>query len=95
MRKPKANHERKYPRCTRCDKQREASTLPADGVCRKCRGEESARAARIVPGGMTLEEIGAKLGITRERARQIEESALTKLRRLPDARLLREFLEKP
>lgn len=32
------------------------------------------------PHGMTLEEIGAAMGITRERVRQIETSALMKLR---------------
>jgi hypothetical protein len=32
------------------------------------------------PFGMTLEEIGACMGITRERVRQIENSALSKLR---------------
>lgn len=32
------------------------------------------------PCGMTLEEIGACMGITRERVRQIENSALQKLR---------------
>lgn len=32
-------------------------------------------------GGMQLEEIGAVFGTTRERARQIEESALVKLRK--------------
>jgi hypothetical protein len=31
------------------------------------------------PAGMTLEEIGAYMGITRERVRQIEHSALRKL----------------
>lgn len=40
-------------------------------------------AARLVvtnnPAGMTLEEIGAVMGITRERVRQIEHSALAKL----------------
>jgi hypothetical protein len=32
------------------------------------------------PCGMTLEEIGAHMGITRERVRQIENSALAKLK---------------
>lgn len=31
-------------------------------------------------GGMTLEEVGARLGITRERARQVEQAALEKVR---------------
>jgi len=34
-------------------------------------------------GGMTLEEVGELLNMTRERARQIEEGALRKLRHLP------------
>ena len=34
-------------------------------------------------GGMTLDEIGELLNMTRERARQIEEGALRKLRHLP------------
>lgn len=45
--------------------------------------EEHVEARDIVkanPDGMTLEEIGAHLGITRERVRQIEASALMKLR---------------
>jgi RNA polymerase primary sigma factor len=41
----------------------------------------------------TLEEIGHTLGITRERVRQIEEQALTKLRLPPRARVLKAFLE--
>ncbi len=35
-------------------------------------------------GTYTLEEIGQKFGLTRERIRQIEENALSKLRRSPD-----------
>jgi hypothetical protein len=37
-------------------------------------------AVKAHPYGMTLEEIGAEMGITRERVRQIETSALGKLR---------------
>ena len=33
------------------------------------------------PGGATLEEVAAALGVTRERVRQIEEVALRKCRR--------------
>jgi RNA polymerase primary sigma factor len=40
----------------------------------------------------TLASIGAKMGVSRERARQIEVRALRKLRHLRRARLLKEFL---
>lgn len=45
--------------------------------------EQHPEAMQVVadhPEGMTLEQIGAKMGITRERVRQIEASALEKLR---------------
>lgn len=41
---------------------------------------------------MTLEEIGALLGITRERVRQIKEKALSRLRHVSQARALASFL---
>jgi RNA polymerase primary sigma factor len=41
---------------------------------------------------MTLEEIGAMLGITRERVRQIKEKALSRLRHVSRARALESFL---
>ena len=45
------------------------------------------------PNGQTLEEIGQLLGVTRERIRQIEARALTKLRRRRVATELRPHLE--
>jgi RNA polymerase primary sigma factor len=41
---------------------------------------------------MTLEEIGALLGITRERVRQVKEKALSRLRHVSRARSLESFL---
>jgi RNA polymerase primary sigma factor len=41
---------------------------------------------------MTLEEIGAQLGITRERVRQIKEKALSRLRHVSRAKSLESFL---
>ncbi|MGV3708315.1 MAG: sigma-70 family RNA polymerase sigma factor [Gemmatimonas sp.] len=42
---------------------------------------------------MTLEEIGALLGITRERVRQIKEKALSRLRHVSRAKTLESFLD--
>ncbi|OPY13236.1 MAG: RNA polymerase sigma factor SigA [Syntrophaceae bacterium PtaB.Bin038] len=39
----------------------------------------------------TLEEIGRKFGLTRERVRQIENRALEKIRKLEKAKILEEF----
>ncbi|WP_376789631.1 sigma-70 family RNA polymerase sigma factor [Thermoflexus sp.] len=48
----------------------------------------------LVDGRMyTLEEVGRKLGVTRERVRQIEAQALARLRHPIYARRLREFLQ--
>ncbi|MFN2315716.1 MAG: RNA polymerase sigma factor RpoD/SigA [Gemmatimonadales bacterium] len=44
------------------------------------------------PEPMTLEEIGAELGITRERVRQIKEKALSRLRHVSRAKALETFL---
>ncbi|MBN1179743.1 MAG: RNA polymerase sigma factor RpoD, partial [Anaerolineae bacterium] len=41
----------------------------------------------------TLEEVGHKFGVTRERIRQIETKALRKLRHPGRSRKLRDFLE--
>jgi RNA polymerase primary sigma factor len=40
----------------------------------------------------TLEEVGQKFGLTRERIRQIEGTALRRLRHPCRARLLREYI---
>ena len=42
---------------------------------------------------LTLENIGNIIGVTRERVRQIESRAITKLRKLADAKGLRMYLE--
>ena len=39
---------------------------------------------------LTLEEVGRTFGVTRERIRQIENNTLKKLKRLPEAQMLRE-----
>jgi RNA polymerase primary sigma factor len=44
------------------------------------------------PEPMTLEEIGARLGITRERVRQIKEKALSRLRHVSRSKALESFL---
>lgn len=43
--------------------------------------EEAQALVRENPGGMTLEDIGKAMGITRERVRQIESQALEKLQK--------------
>ena len=41
---------------------------------------------------MSLEEIGDKFGLTRERVRQIKEKAIRKLRTSPQSKLLKAYL---
>jgi len=41
---------------------------------------------------MTLEEIGQKFGLTRERVRQIKEKAIRRLRHVSKNKLLRSYL---
>jgi RNA polymerase primary sigma factor len=41
----------------------------------------------------TLEEVGASLGVTRERARQIESKALAHIRRMKSMQSLRDYLD--
>jgi RNA polymerase primary sigma factor len=41
----------------------------------------------------TLEEVGSRLGVTRERARQIESKALTRIRRMKSMQSLRDYLD--
>ncbi len=45
-----------------------------------------------VPHPMTLEEIGAKIDLTRERVRQIKEKAIRRLKHSSKSKLLREYL---
>lgn len=44
-------------------------------------------------GGVRLEDVGALMNITRERARQIEVKALGKLEVLRDLKALQDFIE--
>ena len=46
--------------------------------------------ARSYFGPLTLEEVGRTFGVTRERIRQIENNTLKKLKRLPEAQMLRD-----
>ena len=41
---------------------------------------------------MSLEDLGSRYGLTRERIRQIKDKALEKLRKVSGANLLREYM---
>jgi DNA-directed RNA polymerase sigma subunit (sigma70/sigma32) len=57
--------------------------------CLHCNCTEVAAAE----GGLTLEQVGTILGITRERVRQIEKAAMEKLRRSIKAEMLRTLID--
>ena len=42
---------------------------------------------------LTLEEVGRRLNVTRERVRQIENRAIKKLRNSPDAEKLSDYID--
>ncbi len=75
----------------------ENALTQAIGDSLNCLKEREARILRLYFGidgvePMTLEEIGAALGITRERVRQIKNTALSRLRHVSRAKLLESFL---
>ena len=58
------------------------------------RSAYSAIAIRFADGeSYTLEEVGKKMGVTRERVRQIEAQALSRLRHPSHRRKLRDYLK--
>jgi len=83
-------------------------SLPADLVSQKMMQEEVETCLASLPlrerlvlalrfglydgGNRTLDEVGREIGVTRERARQIEKNALTKLRESRQSEGLREYL---
>ena len=87
----------------------EASVAPSDAVSELMQGEDLARVLTLLTSrerrvlemryGLidgrphTLEEVGVKFGVTRERIRQIEAKTLAKLRAYREARSLRDFVE--
>ena len=61
-------------------------------------GEREAQIIRLYYGigieeALTLDEIGERYGLTRERIRQIKEKALRRLRHISRSRRLRPYLE--
>ncbi len=87
----------------------EEVTAPVEAVCKIMQGEEIDRVLLGLTGrertiielrhGLkgehprTLEEVGQRLGVTRERIRQIEAKTLAKLRSYHDTQRLRDFLD--
>jgi RNA polymerase primary sigma factor len=87
----------------------EASVAPSDAVGEVMQGEDLSRVLELLTSrerrvlemryGLidgrphTLEEVGVKFGVTRERIRQIEAKTLAKLRAYREARSLRDFVE--
>jgi len=83
-------------------------SLPADLVSQKLMQEEVEACLALLPlrerlvlglrfglydgSNRTLDEVGREIGVTRERARQIEKHALTKLRESRQSQRLREYL---
>ena len=84
----------------------DTSPSPLDEAASNLRGADLAQLLAMLPGRerkvlelrfgigghgpRTLEQIGKELGVTRERIRQIEGSALNRLRKLPEAGRLRD-----
>jgi RNA polymerase primary sigma factor len=83
-------------------------SLPADAVSQKLMQEEVAACLALLPlrerlvlglrfglydgDNHTLDEVGREIGVTRERARQIEKQALAKLRESRQSQRLKDYL---
>ena len=81
-----------------CPPQAEKTLRRVVGRDRFLLGEREAEVVRLrfgIDGGqpMTLEDIGARFGITRERVRQIEQKAMRKLRHPSRRNQLQDYLE--